>query len=413
MVELPDDISIIDTLLLETLLSPMLKSFALDTKHNAKDDVEHTLNLLVNQIVRLIHIPEIQLKRFEKFIDTNFLKLIYQLRESITTNTNELYFHFEAERNKYFIKKVTGNKKAEELNIFINKNTNEPTFIIAPKEFYPLLAELPNIQFSGDNSNYSKVISGKKVEGLPDGSMEKYLLESFIEKCETENKVPIYANLPGRIKILISENTTTDFITEESNISYESKNHFCISPDRLFSVMRQIKESGRSVILLESNLISVTEKTLLKTLDYAIFQQRLNNDSFWIYFTGGQSRVEITREDLKKLQVKNVDAHFEFFWIEKTSFDTFLVWGNFNLKQLLKSKLAENKVVEFSFSKEELEKENCKYVIPKSSLGKLSTTRYNPETRYRDRYWTFQTNIIKNIIFTNSKPTVLIIRVCL
>ena len=44
MVELPDDISIIDTLLLETLLSPMLKSFALDTKHNAKDDVEHTLN---------------------------------------------------------------------------------------------------------------------------------------------------------------------------------------------------------------------------------------------------------------------------------------------------------------------------------------------------------------------------------
>ncbi|HUN01418.1 MAG TPA: UvrD-helicase domain-containing protein [Niabella sp.] len=408
-IELPNDVGVVDTLLLETLLSPTLKSFALDTKHNAKDDVELTLNLLTNQVVRLIHIPESQLNKFEKFVDANFINLLYRLRENISEKTPELYSHFEVERNKYFINKETGGNKVEELKTFLNEKTTEPTFIIAPKEFYPLLAEFPNIQFSGEGSDYSKIISKEKVQSLPDGCLEKYLLESFIEKCEAENKAFIYVNLPSRIKILISENVTTDFITEETTLSANSENHFCVSPDKLVEVIPQLKESNRSVVLLESDLISVTEKTLLKTLDYAIFQQRLNNDSFWIYFTGGQSRVEITREDLKKLQVENVAEYFEFFWIEKTSLDTFQVWGNFNFKKYLKSKLTENKVLEFHFNRRELEKENCQYVIPKSSSGKLSITRYNPETRYRDRYWTFQTNLIQDIIFKSSKPTVLII----
>lgn len=408
-IELPNEIDVVDTLLLETLLSPTLKSFALDTKHNAKDDVEHTLNLLTNQVVRLLHISEKQLNKFEKFANANFLKLVYQLRENISENTTELYSHFEIERNKYFVNKVTGIKKVEELKAFIAENATEPTFIIAPKEFYPLLAELPKIQFSSDDSDYSKIISKEKVESLPDESLEKYLLEAFIEKCEAENKAPIYVNLPSRIKILISENATTDFITEETTISAKAENHFCVSPDKLVEIIPQLKESNRSVILLESDLISVTEKTLLKTLDYAIFQQRLNIDSFWIYFTGGQSRVEITKADLKKLQVENIAEHFKFFWIEKTSLDTFQVWGNFDIKKYLKRKLSKNKVLDFHFNREVLEKENCRYVIPKSSSGKLSITRYNPETRYRDRYWTFQTNLIQNIIIKSSKPTVLII----
>src|SRR5690606_17246917 len=59
-IAIPEHTGVIDTLFLEILLSPNLKSFALKTKHNAKDDVEHTLNLLTNQVVRLIHMPEIK-----------------------------------------------------------------------------------------------------------------------------------------------------------------------------------------------------------------------------------------------------------------------------------------------------------------------------------------------------------------
>ena len=136
-IELPNEIGVIDTLLLETLLSPTLKSFALDTKHHAKDDVEHTLNLLTNQVIRLIHIPEKQLKKIEKFADANFFNLINQLRENITENSTKLYEHFETKRNKYFINKEKGSKKSKEFENFLIENTTEPTFIIAPKEFYP------------------------------------------------------------------------------------------------------------------------------------------------------------------------------------------------------------------------------------------------------------------------------------
>lgn len=408
-IELPENIGVVDTLFLETILSPTLKSFALDTKHNAKDDVEHTLNLLTNQVIRLIHIPEKQLKKIEKFADANFFNLINQVRENITESTTELYEQFETERNKFFISKETGSVKAAELKNSIDAKTSEPAIIISPREFYPLLSELPNVQFDGEKEDYSRIISETQVASLPDGTIEKYLLESFIEKCKLENKAPIYANIPSRIKILLNENATFDFITEQSTFNPQSANHFCYSPDKLIDVISKVKESNRSVILIESDLISVSQKTLLKTLDYAIFQQRLNNDSFWIYFTGGQSRVEINREDLTKLKVENVADYFEFFCIEKTTLDTFQVWGNYDFKKLLKSKLGEERVFECFFTRDELQKENCKYVIPKSNSGKLSITRYNPETRYRDRYWTYQTNLVKDIIFKSSKPTVLII----
>ncbi|PKP35449.1 MAG: hypothetical protein CVU00_02520, partial [Bacteroidetes bacterium HGW-Bacteroidetes-17] len=157
--EMPTEIGIIDTLCLETLLSPTLKSFALNTKHNAKDDVEHTKNLLTNQIIRLIHVSENQFKRFEKFIDSKFLKIIYQLRENISERNIELFKLLEIERDRYFIIKETGSTKAEEFRTFLNDKTSQPTFIITPKEFYPLLVELPNIQFSEDSGEYSKIIS--------------------------------------------------------------------------------------------------------------------------------------------------------------------------------------------------------------------------------------------------------------
>ncbi len=408
-IELPLNIGIVDTLSLETILSPTLKSFALDTKHNAKDDIENTLNLLTNQVIRLIHFSEKQLKKIERFADANFFNLINQLRKNITENPAELYELLEAERNKYFISKETGSIKAEELKKSIAEKTTEPSIIISPREFYPLLSLLPNVQFDGDKEDYSRIISETKVASLPDGTIEKYLLESFIERCKAENKVPIYANIPSRIKILLNENATFDFITEQSTFNPECENHFCFSPDKLIDAISKVEESNRSVILIESDLISVSQRTLLKTLDYVIFQQRLNNDSFWIYFTGGQSRVEINRDDLIKLKVENVANYFDFFWIEKTTLDTFQVWGNYDFKKLLKSKLGEAKVFECSFTRDELQKKNCKYVIPKNNSGKLSITRYNPETRYRDRYWTYQTNLVKDIIFKSSKPTVLII----
>lgn len=408
-IEFSQTINVVDTLHIETLISPNLKSFALDTKHNAKDDVIHTLNLLVNQVIRLIHIPEIQLKEIEKFVDTNFINLLYRLRENITENTPDILHHLETEKTKFFINKETGKQQIEELAKSISEKINEPAIIISPKEFYPLLVEIPNIQFASEQNEYSRIISKAKVDCLPGGTLEKFLLQSFIKKCREENKEPIFVNLPSRIKILIQENATFEFITDESIFEIQSQNHFCFSPDKLIEVIDKVQESNRSIILIESDLISVSQKTLLQTLDYTIFQQRLNNDSFWIYFTGGQSRVEINREDLKKLNVENVPEYFDFFWIEKTSFDTFLVWGNYDFKKLLRNKIGDDKVIEQSFIRDELQKENCNYIIPKISSGKLSITRYNPETRYRDRYWTFQTNLIKEIIFKNSNPTVLII----
>lgn len=409
IIQLPEGIFVIDTLTIETVLSPNNKSFALDTKHNAKDDVMHTLDLLTNQVIRLIHLEENRLRKLSGFMNVDFLNFIYSIKKYVSESSAEMISYFEIERNKYYVNKENKNIKTKEFQDFLSEKVSNPAFIIAPKDFYPLLSELSNILFCDDNSLYSKIILKDKVECLPDGSLEKFLLEAFIQRCEEDNKAPLYVNLPGRIKILINEIAAIDFITESVTLTAKSKYHICVPPDQIIDILPQIKESNREVILLESNLISVTEKKLMKTLEYTVFRQRLNTDSFWMYFTGGQSRVEITREDLKKLGVENIGDHFEFFWIEKNTLDIFQIWGNFDFLKLLSKELNDNKVLEFTFNRNELENKNCKYVIPKSNSGKFSITRYNPETRYRDRYWTFQINLIKEIIFKTDKPTVLII----
>lgn len=409
-VTLPKHLRIVDTLVIETILSPSLKGFALNTKHHAKEDTEHTLNLLINQVIRLIHIPKSDLEKIVPFIDDGFLGVINSLRDKISERASEdLQNLFKDERKKYFVNREIDSNKVRELQGDIEKEVDEPAVIIASTEFYPLLAQLNEIQFYGDDSDYSKLISEKKVDELPDKSLEKYLLKTFIEESKSENKASIYANLPSRIKIVTSNNATREFITQETHLTFEANHHLCISLDHVVENLPQIIKSNRPIIFLEPDFISVTHKILLKTLDYAVFQQRLNTDSFWLYFTGGQSRVELTREDLKKLGIKNIPQHLDYFWIEKSSFDSFQVYGTFNFQNLLQRKFGKEKIKDISFKKEEWEKEKCRYIIPKRNAIKLSVTRYNPETRYRDRYWTFQTNLIKSILSKNDKPTVLII----
>jgi RecQ family ATP-dependent DNA helicase len=408
-IEFPEGINVIDTIHIETILSPTLRFFALDTKHNAKYDVVHTLKLLINQIIRLIHIPEAQLNKIERFVNPGFIKFIRPLRENISEFSLEVNEYFVAERDKYFVNKGPGEHRIKALANSLSENVTETAIVISPVEFYPILSEISNIQFVGEESEYSRVISEKKVASLQDGTLEKYLLQSFLEKCKTHSKVPIFKNLPGRIKNLIDENATVDFITERTVFENLSPNHFCFSPDKLLDTIAQIQGTARPVVLVEYDLISISHKSLLHTLDYTAFQQRVNNDSFWFYFTGGQSRVEITREDLERLNIANISDSFEFFWIEKTSFDTFQVWGTYDIKRFLRNNIGTERIIELSFNRDELLKENCKYIIPKSNSGKLSIIRYNPETRYRDRYWTYQTNLIKKIISKTSNVTVLII----
>ncbi|MBX2907852.1 MAG: UvrD-helicase domain-containing protein [Taibaiella sp.] len=408
-IQLPQGLRIIDTIEIETLLSPTLKSVALDTKHNAKDDVLHTEQLLTNQILRLMHVPEVRLTKMAQFVDAYFVSFLRDLRLNILECNVDVLSHLDAERNKFYVNRDPDKQKTDGLATVLSSQVKDFAIIVSPEEFYSLLSELPAMTFIGGGKEYSHIISEQKVESLPHGTLEKFLLEHFIEKCREANKSPIYANLPPRVKLILSESAAFEFITEPTTLQPETSCHYCFSPDHLIDAVQYVETSKRPVLLIEGDLMAISQKTLLYTLDQTIFQQRLNDDSFWIYFTGGQSRVEIDRNDLQKLDVKDVPSYFEFFWIEKTSFDSFQIWGNYNFRKLLKSKLRADKIVEYSFARDEVKKESCRYVIPQNASGKLYITRYNPETRYRDRYWTYQTKLIREVISANNNSTVLII----
>ncbi len=413
-IPIPDTIPIADTLHIETLLAPTRKCAALKTNHHAGDDVCHTLDLLINQMIRLMLLPPSEFKKIEPFLNGSFLQLVYRCRMPFTkidsTTISTLHDHFESESNRYFIHKEFGKDQAKTFRQFLDENIHAPGIFVAPREFYPILTEYLPIQVIGDDSDYSRVVSETHVAQLPDGMLEKYLLQSYIGRCRHENKLPTYANLPGRIKIALNKkNISTSFVTEPSTFCPESPVHYCVPPEKLKELMHLIQKSNRPVIIVERDLINLSHKRLLKRIDYTSFQQRLNQDSFWIHFDGGQSRVEIDRNDLPKLGISDVTDDVSFFWIEKTSFDTFHVWGTYDVLTCLQNKLGKKEIFAYSFAPAPMTKDHCFHVVPRSRSNQLSITRYNPETRYRDRYWTYQTFLVKHIVSISSSPVILII----
>lgn len=399
-----------DTFLIEMLLSPDLKNFALKTEHNAEYDTKFTFNLFVNQVLRILKKTKEDLAHLYAYLPEPILASLEKLRAHVSLNYLSMQ-DIESKRLVFFRPQPTIHPIIEQLKVAIAASIKKNKIVIGDEIFKLSVLSVPNISFIEEKSpvlDYS-ILNEDRVEQLEvDNQWYKQALLSFCKYCKLSNHKPYWANLPIAIRMKVKENVDVfGLLNEESIYDWTLSNTLFIKADQLYNIKENINEENTDVFVIDPAFLSISNKTLLKETDSKHLFDNSGNDHFWMKFSGGQSFVGLTKEQCVTLGVE-IPEMLTNFWVEKYQFGKYRIWGNSNWEQDLKR--LQIKWNQIKLNIEDAPKQKVNYVVINTSKSKRSEiTRFNPESIYRSRYWVFQKELVKQIS-EQQKPTILLIQ---
>lgn len=399
-----------DTLIIEPMLNPLRNSYALHTGHHAEEDVIQNEKLFLNQILR-IALSKVEVREsLRNCITAKLFQLVEKWSEALSDISLEYLSFLKEESNTFFNDNEAIKRKAFELYEKVLNWSSDRIVLIAPYQYWPLLGWWSNLQFITAENDFRFTFSKSKVDSLPDCDI-KFLLKEFIIQSEECKQQPFLVNLPSRVRMLVENELSISNLVEESIWNPRSELNFAVAPSELPFVLDNISEDQRRVVIIDPDLCSMSVKIHIKRIEHALFEQRFNQDAFWMYFTGGESRVSINKVQLHSLGIESTHDHISNYWIEKASVDTYDIWGSFDVNKIIENKISSDvifKVNPEAFVDKAIQ---CNIVTTrKNASGHFNVTRLNPETRYRNRYWLVQLELIKQIVHQCTTAVIVLVR---
>ncbi|MDT0552114.1 DEAD/DEAH box helicase [Urechidicola vernalis] len=403
-----------DTLLVECFLSPEFTNYALITKHNAKDDSIVTLNLFLNQILRIIHSKEESLIHLFNYLPNKIVSQIKSLKNSFNFSWDPSNYLL-SEKTEYFRPQTGLDPLVEELKENLRSSKNLNKLIIGSSGFKNEIIAVDNIKFhaiSEISKHFYQLDRNKILEIDHSKFFIKNILLNFIDHNTNLNRKSFWGLLPTNIKIQIENNYDDVFnlFLPIEEINWEPENVLFLTIPELLKYNKQLsKLNSLDVFTIENDLISIENKKLLKEVSLDFLMNSSNTeDHLWLKFTGGQSLTHISKEQCELLEVE-IPEKFNNFWIKKVTLDKFHIWGNYDWEVLINSFNVENII---SVNKDSIPLESDNTFFAKVSAVeefKSRVIRYNPESLYRSRYWVFQKQLIDQLI-NDVNPSVLFIQ---
>lgn len=400
-----------DTFLIEMLLSPELKNFALKTKHIATADVELTLSLFYNQITRIILASDIELELLYQYLDNNLIVKINKLKENYSWNWISKEY-ITLQKLTFFRPQPNKEDLVINLNNVLKENKGNKNIIIVPDNLKKSLYNLENAAFfSTTNKKDFGIIDINKVKKLPASfSWTKVCLENYYNYQINNNLTPYWGNIGTAIKIKIEDDLDV-FSIVSFNEDSTTKSNFntIVNCNEFYSIKENLKIiEDIQVYIINKEQILLENKTCIKTVELSELINAKTNNQFWLKFTGGLSYVELNQTDCLNLGIE-IPENFENFWIEKQDFSHFKIWGNFNFEKIIED-FFKNKYSLIDPIVNAIDSNTLYY--PKLKIDANANEEFisfNPETNYRSRYWLFQKEIISQIIEPNT-PTLLVVQ---
>ena len=403
-----------DTLLVEAFLSPEFKNYALITKHNAKDDSIVTLDLFLNQLLRIIYSNEEKLSYLYKYLPENIVIILQQLKKDFVFEWNPLEYLLR-DKKYFFRPQPKPNKLVSKLTQELSNSNGLSKLVIGSSTFKNEILPIENIQFHSDDQSgkYFYQLDLHKINEIDDSKLfVKQILLNFVAYNSSLNKPLYWGLLPANIKIQVENNFDDIFklFLPLEEIKWQNKNLLFLTIPELLAYRTHLAQLDTlDVFTIQSDLISIEHKQLLKevSLDYLITNSN-NDDHLWLKFTGGQSLANLSKEQCKILDA-DIPELYDNFWIKKVTLDKFNIWGNYNWEKLVDSFNVQNKIsVTLNFDEVKPDKAFFAKVSAVEAL-KSKVIRYNPESLYRSRYWVFQKQLVDQIV-DDSKPSILLIQ---
>ena len=401
-----------DTFLVEMLLSPELKNYALQTKHNAGFDAKHTESLFINQVLRLIVLPNDHFKLVANYLNPEITNKISNLK----SNHNWNWLSVEIIDNlklDFFRPQPKESKIVSKLKETLLNYPAELNIIITPEPFKKHFAEIENSCFvNNDLEKDWGIIDLEKCKKLDfQDNWIKSCLEIIVNYYHNLSKVPYWGTIAPAVKIRI-ENQISDVF---SLLAFKDENEVLKAKNRIVTVKEWENSKSKidnidevQLIIIEKDLLILENKTVLKSISIEEMAAAIKDNHFWLKFSGGQSYVEVSKKEIQKMNIK-FPENYNNFWIEKFDFSNFRIWGNSSIEnkwEILKSKTTHY----VNLEKSDLQK--TKAFFPKVVIDSKSNDEFvsfNSDTIYRSRYWLFQKEIILQILDPYT-PVILLIQ---
>jgi hypothetical protein len=405
-----------DTLLVEMLLSPGLRTFSLKTSHHALEDAKLALQLFKSQILRIINLDEATFQVICGGFHPALQKELEEVRVSFgfswLLNTEAVVEHLSFLRPQ-----PNSSSLVRELADKITASNAKVKVILASPDFMEELRTIPNIQYkvSGNDYNRFKELNRQLVfSQLVEGSLELLLAESFFHHCDESGIRPLLINLPPIVRVKLSEkiDLATSVITHTEHV-WDKEQITCLDILELAKVEKDLLGANDlEFFVVEPDLISLTFKSLLKEFDLAYIMQNPVVKHLWIKFSGGQSFIELARDQVIGLEVQ-IPEGINNFWIEKYVYGKYRIWGNYSWEKHLAG-FSEKQINIINREKISFARDQANYVVvdQKKTQKDIGITRFNPESIYRSRYWVIQKELVEGIVIAENdhKPLVLLIQ---
>jgi hypothetical protein len=400
-----------DTFLIEMLLSPEMKNFALNTLHDAKCDAKLTLDLFYNQLLRIIALPEEKYEILELFLEKDICQKIKDLKESINWKwlSNDT---LKEGKYTFFRPQPSLNPLVIKVNNKLSEQTERKSIILVPDSFKRSFFSIENISCASKEKDKDfGILDYAKFKSLHNNN--KWILaciESIQNYFFNQNVKPYWGNFAPAIRIKIEQEINDIFsILTFYDFDTVIKNDIVImNTEEFYSISKVFENLDLQLLIISKDLLILNNKTCLKSLEIDELIASNNDNHFWMKFSGGQSFVEITEKDCLKMNI-TIPEQYDNFWIEKQGFATFKVWGNYNVEKRIEQIEQKNKwYIDFDDNNQN----QGKVYFPKVRVDSNANDdfiSFNPETVYRTRYWLFQKEIILQINDPNT-PTILIIQ---
>jgi hypothetical protein len=405
-----------DTLLVELVLRPDLKYYALRANHNALDDAKLGLKLFVNQFFRIVFAD---MESWE-LISGIFQPRIKQLIEEFRTKFSYSWLDnasLEEGMLSCYRPQPKPSSLFNDLSEILTASAAEAKVVLAAKDFWEEVKSVPGLQFYSSNSNnsrFAELDEGILLAQLTEDIFGVVMVKRFFSHCKQAGIKPLAANLPPIVKVRLSNQLDLVGCLKPLTEPEWDKNQItCLDVNDLAKhEERLLNAEDVEIFVVEPDLITLTYKVLLKEVD---LYQILNNsvaEHLWIKFSGGQSFIELSLEQAQALNTE-IPNGISNLWIEKYIYGKYRIWGNCNWENHLSDFLPENVHV-IERQKENLPKDQASYLVvdQRKLQSKVGVTRFNPETIYRSRYWVLQKELVSGIIRKggNQRPLLLLIQ---
>lgn len=403
-----------DTLLVEMALSPELKTYALRTTHHALEDARLAIRLFSNQVIRLLFLDEDNWDSIKNIFPGQTRDALEGFRATMAfswLNSPGIY----TEHHSFFRPQPGSSSLLLELKNRVEASTAKAKVILASADYWEELRVIPGIQFFSQehpNDRFKELEEEKVLDQLKDHAFEYTIANRFFSYCRQTGTTPIVVNLPPILRLRLDEKVDFAGCTiNPAEPEWQKEQIACLD---IYELAKQeeklLNADNAEIFIIEPDLISLTFKVLLKEVNLAYVIDNPAVKHLWIKFSGGQSFIELSKDQAISLGVEIPDG-IENFWIEKFVYGKYRIWGNYNWEHHLAG-FPPERISIINRGKADFPKDQAKYLVvdQKKLQNDIGITRFNPESIYRSRYWVVQKELIEGIAKVENEPLVLLIQ---